>query len=186
MPEQETIEAAQRDLAEGKSASTAAGEFVRQEIDHVREGKHGVKNAKQAIAIGLSEARRAGVDIPDNPNRASKTGKRAKNGKRAKTAKRGAKTSAKRARAAKKALKRQPSRGATKKALSKQAKASARKRGAAARSASAKKAARTRAKTTGRKSTARKSTAQKHRPQKHCSQIIREGGKAVASLIRCP
>jgi hypothetical protein len=63
MPEKETVDAAKRDLAEGKSPSTAAGEFVREEIDHVREGKHGVRSAKQAIAIGLSKARRAGIPL---------------------------------------------------------------------------------------------------------------------------
>src|SRR6184192_3924633 len=63
MPEQATIEAAKEDLAEGKSPSTAAGEFVKQEMDHIREGKHGARSAKQAIAIGLSEARRAGVPL---------------------------------------------------------------------------------------------------------------------------
>src|SRR3954447_4927050 len=102
MPEQETLDAAQRDLAEGKSPSTAAGEFVKQEIDHVREGKHGVKNTKQAIAIGLSEARRAGVKIPDNPNTKAKRGKRAKTAKRASAKRKSAKKSATRARAAKK------------------------------------------------------------------------------------
>src|SRR6266550_8433511 len=64
MPEKETVEAAKRDLEEGKSPSTAAGEFVREEIEHVREGKHGARSAKQAIAIGLSKARRAGVNLP--------------------------------------------------------------------------------------------------------------------------
>jgi hypothetical protein len=63
MPEKETIEAAREDLAEGKSPSTAAGEFVRQEMDHIREGKHGARSTKQAIAIGLSEARRAGIPL---------------------------------------------------------------------------------------------------------------------------
>src|SRR6266699_471249 len=63
MPEKETVEAAKRDLEEGKSPSTAAGEFVREEIEHVREGKHGARSAKQAIAIGLSKARRAGVKL---------------------------------------------------------------------------------------------------------------------------
>ena len=63
MPEKETVEAAKRDLEEGKSPSTAAGEFVREEIEHVREGKHGVRSAKQAIAIGLSKARRAGIPL---------------------------------------------------------------------------------------------------------------------------
>src|SRR6185437_14405960 len=64
MPDKETMEAAREDLREGKSPSTAAGEFVREEIDHVREGKHGARSTKQAIAIGLSKARRAGIDLP--------------------------------------------------------------------------------------------------------------------------
>src|SRR6266508_2515738 len=64
MPEQETVERAQEDEREGKSPSTQAGEFVREEIEHVREGKHGARSAKQAIAIGLSKARRAGVKLP--------------------------------------------------------------------------------------------------------------------------
>src|SRR5688572_18057080 len=67
MPEKETLERAARDKREGKSPSTQAGEFVREEIHHVREGKHGVRSAKQAIAIGLSKARRAGVDLPPPP-----------------------------------------------------------------------------------------------------------------------
>ena len=64
MPEQETIERAREDAREGKSPSTQAGEFVREEIEHVRLGKHGARNTKQAIAIGLSKARRAGVKLP--------------------------------------------------------------------------------------------------------------------------
>ena len=64
MAERKTIERARRDKREGKSASTQAGEFVREEIDHIREGKHGARSAKQAIAIGLSKARRAGVKLP--------------------------------------------------------------------------------------------------------------------------
>jgi len=63
MPDKKTIDRARRDKQEGKSASTQAGEFVRAEIDKVRKGEHGVRNTKQAIAIGLSEARRAGVDL---------------------------------------------------------------------------------------------------------------------------
>src|SRR2546430_7332124 len=64
MPEKETLERADQDKEEGKSPSTQAGEFVREEIHHVREGKHGAASAKQAVAIGLSKARRAGVDLP--------------------------------------------------------------------------------------------------------------------------
>src|SRR5260221_12323261 len=64
MPEKKTLERARKDKREGKAPSTQAGEFVREEIDHIREGKHGARSAKQAIAIGLSKARRAGVKLP--------------------------------------------------------------------------------------------------------------------------
>src|ERR1700757_3402905 len=64
MPEQKTLNRAHKDKQQGKDASTQAGEFVREEMDHIREGKHGARSAKQAIAIGLSKARRAGVDLP--------------------------------------------------------------------------------------------------------------------------
>ena len=67
MPERKTLQRAERDRKQGKSASTQAGEFVREEIEHVREGKHGVRSTRQAVAIGLSKARRAGVDLP-TPN----------------------------------------------------------------------------------------------------------------------
>ena len=80
MPEKETLKRAEQDRKEGKSASTQAGEFVREEIDHVREGKHGVANKKQAIAIGLSKARRAGVDLapPKKGTASEATRKKAK------------------------------------------------------------------------------------------------------------
>src|SRR5918911_4397455 len=74
MPEKETLERARRDAREGKSPSTQAGEFVREEIEHVRRGKHGVRSTKQAIAIGLSKARRAGVKLP--PPKKGKTSTR--------------------------------------------------------------------------------------------------------------
>src|SRR6195256_6802478 len=74
MPEKETLERAAEDKAEGKAPSTQAGEFVREEMDHIREGKHGARSAKQAIAIGLSKARRAGVNLP--PPAAGKTSDR--------------------------------------------------------------------------------------------------------------
>src|ERR1700681_3418050 len=64
MPDRETLERAQQDAREGKSPSTQAGEFVREEIHHIREGKHGARSPQQAIAIGLSKARRSGVDLP--------------------------------------------------------------------------------------------------------------------------
>src|SRR5689334_21888525 len=64
MPEKKTIERARQDAREGKAPSTQAGEFVREEMDHIREGKHGARSPEQAIAIGLSKARRAGVKLP--------------------------------------------------------------------------------------------------------------------------
>src|ERR1044072_624169 len=76
MPEQETMERVKKDRAEGKSPSTQAGEFVREEIHHVREGKHGVRSTKQAIAIGLSKARRAGGKLPAPPGSAKPSTKR--------------------------------------------------------------------------------------------------------------
>ena len=68
MPEKRTIQRARKDARAGKASTTQAGEFVREEIHHVREGKHGARNTKQAIAIGLSKARRAGVKLPPNPS----------------------------------------------------------------------------------------------------------------------
>jgi len=64
MPDKRTLQQAKKDKREGKAPSTQAGEFVREEIEHIREGKHGARSTKQAIAIGLSKARRAGVDLP--------------------------------------------------------------------------------------------------------------------------
>src|SRR6202035_5410971 len=77
MPEKETMQAAEQDLREGKSPSTAAGEFVREEIEHVREGKHGARSPQQAIAIGLSKARRAGIPLkPPAKGKTSETTKK--------------------------------------------------------------------------------------------------------------
>ena len=64
MPEKKTVERARKDAREGKAPSTQAGEFIKEQFDHIREGKHGARSPEQAIAIGLSEARRAGVDLP--------------------------------------------------------------------------------------------------------------------------
>src|SRR2546425_11073465 len=76
MPEKETVEGAKQDLREGKKPTTAAGEFVREEMHHIREGKHGARSTKQAIAIGLSKARRAGV--PLKPPSKGRTSERAR------------------------------------------------------------------------------------------------------------
>ena len=147
MPEQETLERAEEDKREGKAASTQAGEFVREEIEHVREGKHGARSTKQAIAIGLSKARRAGVNLkPPKKGKASKkTRKQAARDLR-KGKKAGKKKSAKRSRATSRALKREGRSAASKRALSRQARSAAKKRSAASRSRAAKKAAATRKK----------------------------------------
>ena len=145
MPEKETLERAERDKREGKSPSTQAGEFVREEIEHVREGKHGARSTKQAIAIGLSKARRAGVDLAAPKRGSKKMREQAKRDLR-KGRKGAKKKSAKRARATRAALKREPHRAATKQALSRQAKKAAKQRSAKSRSQAAKKAARTRRK----------------------------------------
>jgi hypothetical protein len=143
MPEKETLERAEQDKREGKSPSTQAGEFVREEIEHVREGKHGARSTKQAIAIGLSKARRAGVDLQPPKQGSKKVKEQAKRDLR-KGKKHAKKKSAKRARATRAALKREPHSAASKLALSRHAKKAAKKRSAKSRSEAAKKAARTR------------------------------------------
>jgi hypothetical protein len=142
MPDKETIQRAREDAREGKSPSTQAGEFVREEIHHIREGKHGARSAKQAIAIGLSEARRAGVKLDPPKGSAEKRKQAAQDEKAGKNPRH--KISATRSRAAEVALKREPRRSASKSALARQTKTAASKRGKSARSAAAKKAARTR------------------------------------------
>ena len=144
MPEKQTLERARRDKAQGKAASTQAGEFVREEMHHIREGKHGARSAKQAIAIGLSKARRAGVKLrpPRKGQTSAKTRKSAASAYR--KGQRGARTSARRSRARLNALRREGHSAASHQALSRQARSAARRRGASNRRAAARKAARTR------------------------------------------
>ena len=142
MPEKETLERAKEDEREGKAPSTQAGEFVREEMDHIREGKHGARSTKQAIAIGLSKARRAGVDLPPPKTGSKKTKEQAERD----THRAGKKPSRRRSQATSKALKREGHSAASKESLSRQAHAAARKRSVASRSRSAKKAAATRKK----------------------------------------
>lgn len=144
MPEKETLERARKDKREGKAPSTQAGEFVKEEIEHIREGKHGARSTKQAIAIGLSKAHRAGVDLPPPTNASEEVKEQAKRDTR--KAKSGKRPSATRSRAARKALKREGHSAASKTALSRQARSAAKRRSAASRSRSAKKAAATRKK----------------------------------------
>jgi hypothetical protein len=129
MPEKKTMERARKDKREGKAPSTQAGEFVKEEIHHVREGKHGAKSTKQAIAIGLSKARRAGVELPARGRKASSRKTRSSSGR----------SSAKGRSSGKQA--------ASHEALSRQAKSVASRRSKADRTRAAKKAARTRKRT---------------------------------------
>jgi hypothetical protein len=133
MPEKKTMERARKDKREGKAPSTQAGEFVREEMDHIREGKHGARSTKQAIAIGLSKARRAGVKLAPPKKGAASEQTRKQAERDLKKGKSGPKkVSAKRSRATTKALKKEGRSAASKQALSKQAKSAARKRKRAA------------------------------------------------------
>lgn len=157
MPEKETLERAEKDKREGKAPSTQAGEFVKEEMEHVREGKHGARNTKQAIAIGLSKARRAGVKLP--PPKKGAASERTRKQSERDTAKGSSgshrKPSRKRSKATRSALKREGHSAASRSSLSKQAHSSAERRGAANRSQAARKAARTKG-PVGRKRAAQK------------------------------
>src|SRR5262245_27524530 len=140
MPEEEAIERAREDEREGKSPSTQAGEFVREEMEHIPQGEHGARSPEQAIAIGLSKALRAGGKLPPPKNGKQRTKRQARRDlTRGRTARR-RKPSAKRSRATKRALKRESGRSASHRALSKHAKRVARQSSARSRSAAAKKA----------------------------------------------
>ena len=148
MPEEQVVERARHDKEEGKSPSTQAGEFVREEMHHIREGMHGVQSPQQAIAIGLSKARRAGVKLPP-PKRGkvssqtrAQAARDSRKGRRSKTHK----PSPARSRAISKALKRKGRSAASRGSLSRHAKTAARVRGSRSRQRSARQAARTRAK----------------------------------------
>ncbi|HEY1265932.1 MAG TPA: DUF6496 domain-containing protein [Candidatus Binatia bacterium] len=129
MPEKTTLKRARRDKRQGRAPSTQAGEFVREEIEHVRRGKHGARSTKQAIAIGLSKARRAGVKLkpPRRGQTSARTRQRAQRDyRRAQSRKR--RVSRKRSRAVTRALKREGRRAASSKALSRQARSARRRR----------------------------------------------------------
>lgn len=138
------MEKARRDKREGKSPSTQAGEFVREEIERIRRGAHGARSTKQAIAIGLSEARRAGVDLP--PPRKGKTkestSRSAEYAYEAGQGKRKTQRRPKVSRAVKRVLKKEPRSTVSRRALSKQAKRAAAGRGATSRSAASRRASR--------------------------------------------
>jgi hypothetical protein len=151
MPDPSTKKRARRALAQGKSKSTAAGEFVREEMHHIREGKHGARSAKQAIAIGLSKARRAGVDAKPGRTASKRTRKKAAQD----SARAGKPANPRRARASERARKKEPRRAASHRALSRQAKASAEKRRKAGGPSSPRAAARRGAQTRKRRASRR-------------------------------
>jgi hypothetical protein len=146
MPEKRTLERARRDKRQGKAATTQAGEFIKEEMDHIREGKHGARSAKQAIAIGLSKARRSGVELPP-PRKGRSSEKTRKSAARDYARGHGAparrKSTAKRSRASALALKREGRSAASHRALARQATGAARRRTRGERSAAARKAVRT-------------------------------------------
>jgi hypothetical protein len=146
MPEKRTVQRARKDAQEGKSPSTQAGEFVREEIEHIREGKHGARSAKQAIAIGLSKARRAGVKLPPVKGRSEMARQTARDYRRGQKSP-SQKPSPTRSRAIHGALEREGSQSASHAALSRQAHRAARSRGSQDLKRAAKKAARTRQRT---------------------------------------
>ena len=168
MPRKQTVEKARRDLREGKSPSTAAGEFVHEEIDEIRRGERGARSPQQAIAIGLSEARRAGVPLmpPGKGKAKNQTRRSAKYAYEVGQGKRKPRRRPRVSRAVSKVLKREPRNTVSRTALSRQTKRAASRRtaadrsaasrkavrtkGAAARSAAAKKAARSRARRKGK------------------------------------
>lgn len=143
MPEKETLERAEEDKREGKSPSTQAGEFVREEMRHIREGKHGARSTKQAIAIGLSKARRAGVKLPPPAKGKASSRTRRSAASALRRARSGRRPSATRSRATLRALRREGHAAASRSSLANQARSAARRRGPRARSAAAQKAVRT-------------------------------------------
>lgn len=146
MPEKETMERAREDAREGKSPSTQAGEFVREEMHHVREGKHGAASPQQAIAIGLSQARRAGVKLqpPRKGTQSAKTERQAERDYEQGQSHSRRKPSEKRSRATTGALRKKGRSAASRVSLARQARTTARKRGSTARHNAALKASRTR------------------------------------------
>ena len=177
MPELRTIERAHRDKRAGKAPTTQAGEFVREEIRHVREGKHGARSAKQAIAIGLSKARRAGVELPPQGTKAGTRRTRSADASRGVRRRR---TSIRRSRAIRRALRRESRVAASRRALARQARSTARRRTAAARRATARKAVRTKERQV-RRAAARKAVRTKGRQVRRAAarKAVRTKGRQV-------
>ncbi len=147
MPEKKTLERAREDAREGKAPSTQAGEFVREEMEHIRRGKHGARSTKQAIAIGLSKARRAGVKLrpPKRGKASARTRKQAARDVSKGQSHSRRRTSTRRSRATSSALKREGRSAASHRSLSRQARTAAGRRSSSSRRRSATRAGRTRA-----------------------------------------
>ena len=167
MPEKQTIERAQQDKREGKSSSTQAGEFVREEMHHIREGKHGARSTKQAIAIGLSKARRSGVKLgtPKKGTASTRTRNQAQRDLAKGQSSRKRRPSARRSRATSGALKREGRTAASKKSLARQARTSAKRRGSTSRHEAAMKAVQTKGRS-GLKKAAQKAARTRARHQR--------------------
>jgi hypothetical protein len=162
MPEKATVERARRDKRAGKAPSTQAGEFVREEMHHIREGKHGARSTKQAIAIGLSKARRSGVKLPP-PGKGAKRRTRQSAANASRAGRRGQKRpSPRRSRAVTRALKRERRSAASRQSLSRQARNAARRRSAGNRRAAARRPVRTMG-AQGRRAAARKAARTRQR-----------------------
>jgi hypothetical protein len=131
MPWKTTIKKARADLRAGKSPTTAAGEFVREEMEHIRRGKHGARSPEQAIAIGLSKARRAGVPLkPPKKGQAKKSTRRSaqRDYEIGQGRRKPSRPSRERSKAVSRRLKREGRSAASRSALSRHAKRAARKR----------------------------------------------------------
>jgi hypothetical protein len=175
MPDPKTLERAKQDKREGKAPSTQAGEFVREEIHHIREGKHGARSPQQAIAIGLSKARRAGIELkpPARGKTSERTRRKAEQDYGRGHAERGSKrANPRRSAATSRALKREPQRSASRRSLSGQAHAAAGRRSKTQRSAAARHAARTKGRA-GRSTAASKA-----------ARTRRASGRAGARAVR--
>lgn len=167
MPDKRTVAKARKAKRQGKSPSTQAGEFVRDEIEKIRRGKHGARSAKQAIAIGLSEARRAGVDLPP-PKKGKASASTRKHAQYDNDVGQGRRRATKRpriARAVTKALDKEPTQTVSRKALSSEARRAAARRSPAERSAAARKASRTKG-AAKRSAAARKAAATRARQRR--------------------
>jgi hypothetical protein len=185
MPDKRTIERARKDKRAGKAPSTQAGEFVREEIDKVRRGKHGARSAAQAIAIGLSEARRAGVALrPPKKGKASeRTRRSAEYAYEVGQHKRKARRRPRVARAVERVLEHEPRGTVSRAALSRQTRKAAAKRSASDRSAAARKGARTKGRA-GRSEAARKAARTRKAVAARGTSGRKRGGARSGSSVR--